>query len=330
LKILAKLHAYVPEHNGGAEVMAHTLLRELAARGHQVQVWLSQHNGRRVPYEHDGVQVIPAAARRDFGREARTAGAIVSHLENVPAAAATARGWGRPLVVLCHNTFPATFRAVGSGTTALAVYNSQWMAAEAERWFDANPKAARPQAGVVVRPPVIARDYRVPMPGDHITLINLYERKGGRIFWDLAERMPDHKWLGVLGAYGEQVIREGIPNVDLVEHVPAVEMSARVYGRTRVLIMPSVYESWGRTGVEALASGIPVVASPTPGLRESLGDAGIFVERDDLDGWVSALTTLDDPDTWQAASDKAKKRSRQLDPKRDLAAWVEAVERLAR
>lgn len=329
MRILAKLHAYVPEHCGGAEAMAHTLLRELAVRGHDVQVWLTQHNGQRVPYCYDGVEVIPAAARRDFGREARRADAIVSHLENVRAAAATARGWGRPLVVLCHNTFPATFRAVGGGTTALAIYNSQWMAAEAEKWFDANPKAARPQASVVVRPPVIARDYRVTATGDHITLINLYGRKGGDILWELVGRMPDHKFLGVLGAYGEQVIREA-PNFELVEHVPAPEMAARVYGRTRVLIMPSSYESWGRTGVEALASGIPVVASPTPGLRESLGDAGIFVDRDDLDGWVAALTALDDPDAWQAASARAKKRSRQLDPKPDLARWVEAVERLGR
>lgn len=329
MRILAKLHAYPPTHCAGAEMMAHTLLRELATRGHEVQVWLSRHSGQRKPYDYDGVQVIPAAARRDFGREARTAGAIISHLENVREAAAAARGWGRPLVVLCHNTFPATFRAIGSGTTALAVYNSQWMAEEAAKWFDQNPQAARPQASVVVRPPVIARDYRVSVMGDHITLINLFASKGGEIFWELAARMPDHKFLGVTGAYGDQVIRDA-PNVEVVEHVPAEEMAAAVYGRTRVLVMPSLYESWGRTGVEALASGIPVVACPTPGLKESLGDAGIFVERDDLNGWVSALTALDDPETWQAASARAKKRSRQLDPRRDLAAWVEAVEGLRR
>jgi len=328
MRILAKLHAYVPTHCGGAEVMAHTLLRELAGRGHQVQVWLSQHNGKRVPYELDGVEVIPAAARRDFAREARTADAVISHLENVRSAGAVARGWGRPFIVLCHNTFPATFRGVGSGTTALAVYNSEWMAAEAERWFAANPKAARPVSSVVVRPPVTARDYRTT-PGDRITLINLYGRKGGELFWRLAERMPEHRFLGVLGAYGDQVVREA-PNVEVVPHVPADQMAERVYSRTRVLIMPSVYESWGRTGVEALASGIPVVAHPTPGLRESLGDAGIFVDRDDLDGWVKALAELDDPETWRAASTRAKKRSRQLDPAPDLARWVEAVEGLAR
>jgi hypothetical protein len=328
MRILARLHAYPPTHCAGAEMMAHTLLRALAQRGHDVEVWLTKHNGQRKVYDYEGVQVVPAAVGRDFARQARTAGAVVSHLESVRDGAAAARGWGRPLIVLCHNTFPATFRAIGSGTTALAVYNSQWMAASAAMWFAENPKAAKPAAEVIVRPPVFAKEYRVSTPGDCITLINLFASKGGNVFWDIAERMPDHKFLGVTGAYGEQVIREA-PNVEVVDHVPAAEMPARVYGRTRVLVMPSAYESWGRTGVEALASGIPVVACPTPGLRESLGPAGVFVERDDLDGWVAALTALDDPETWQAASDRAKRRSRQLDPRQDLARWCEAIEGLA-
>lgn len=325
--VVAKLHAYPPTHCAGAEMAAHGLLRALAQRGHDVQVHLSQYNGRRKPYDLDGVTVLPAAAAdAGFDKAARKAGAVVSHLENVRQAAAAARGWGRPYVVLCHNTFPATFRQMGSGTTALAVYNSHWMAAEADKWFEANPKAARPKAEVIVRPPVAAKEYRAT-PGDHITLINLFASKGGDVLWDLAERMPDHRFLGVIGAYGEQIVQEA-PNVEIVDHVPATEMAKQVYSRTRVLIMPSAYESWGRTAVEAIASGIPVVACPTPGLMESLGDAGIFVERGDLDGWVAELTALDDPDVWSKASDRAKRRSRQLDPKADLARWCDAIEAL--
>jgi hypothetical protein len=326
MKILARLHAYPYTHCAGAEMAAHALLVALAGRGHEVQVWLTQHNGVRKPYDLDGIQVIPAAARLDFGKQVKSAGAVISHLESVRSTAAAGRGWGRPLVVLCHNTFPATFRAIGSGTTALAVYNSHWMAGEADRWFAANTKFARPAQEIVVHPPVAARDYRAT-PGDRITLINMFDPKGGSVLWDLAARMPDHEFLAVTGAYGEQVSGDA-PNVEVIDHVPASDMAKQVYGRTRILIMPSAYESWGRTAVEAIASGIPVVACPTPGLLESLGPAGIFVERDDLDRWVSALTALDDPEAWQAASDKAKQRSKQLDPADDLARWCDAIEAL--
>lgn len=328
MRILARLHAYPPHHNAGAEWAAHTLLRDLAAHGHQVEVWLSEVTGRRLPFDLDGVRVIPATTHNAFAAAVRSGrSVVVSHLENVRPAASAARGWGRPLVVLCHNTFPATFRAIGSGTTALAVYNSDWMAKEADKHFEANPKLVKPHNSVVVRPPVRAADYRAT-PGDRITLINLYANKGADVFWELAERMPERQFLAVRGSYGDQVVKD-LPNVEVIDNVPGDEMAKRVYSRTRILLMPSEYESWGRTGVEACASGIPVIANPTPGLAESLGTAGIFVDRDDVGGWQKAIEMLDEPDIYKSFSTATKKRSRQLDPSADLARWREAIEALA-
>jgi glycosyltransferase involved in cell wall biosynthesis len=208
----------------------------------------------------------------------------------------------------------------------LAVYNSQWMRQAAELWFASHTPKHTPAAELVVRPPVRAGDYRTT-PGDCITLINLYDSKGGGLFWRLAEAMPDRKFLGVLGAYGDQVVKD-LPNVEVLQHVPGDQMAAHVYSRTRVLLMPSVYESWGRTGVEAFASGIPVIAHQTPGLAESLAEGGIFVDREDQAGWVAMLRALEDPAEWQAASERALARSRELDPSEDLAAWCDAIEAL--
>lgn len=326
MRILARLHAYPPAHNAGAEWAAHSLLRELATRGHEVEVWLSEVTGSRHPFDLDGVRVIPQTTHNAFAAAVRKGGVVVTHLENVHNAASAARGWGKPLVVLAHNTFPATFRAIGSGTTSLAVYNSEWMAEAAARFWDQNPKTARPDREIVVRPPVRAADYRAT-PGDEITLINLFPNKGADLFWKLAEAMPERKFLAVRGSYGEQDVRD-LPNVDVVDNMPGADMAKSVYARTRILLMPSEYESWGRTGVEAYASGIPVIASPTRGLMESLGDAGIFVDRSDVDGWRRAIEALDDADAYKKASAAAKKRSRQLDPAADLAVWREAIEAL--
>lgn len=328
MRILARLHAYPPHHNAGAEWAAHGLLRDLAAHGHQVEVWLSEVTGRRLPFDLDGVRIIPATTHSAFASAVRTGrSVVVSHLENVRPAASAARGWGRPLVVLCHNTFPATFRAIGSGTTALAVYNSDWMSAAADRHFAENPKLVKPRSSVVVRPPVRPADYRAT-PGDCITLINLYANKGADVLWELAERMPERQFLAVRGSYGEQLVKD-LPNVEVIDNVPGADMAKLVYGRTRILLMPSEYESWGRTGVEACASGIPVIANPTPGLQESLGEAGIYVDRHDVGGWQKAIEALDDPDASKAASAAARKRSRQLDPAADLARWRAAIKALA-
>ncbi|MBQ1164075.1 glycosyltransferase, partial [Streptomyces sp. A73] len=77
------------------------------------------------------------------------------------------------------------------------------------------------------------------------------------------------------------------------------------------------------------ASGIPVVAHPTPGLCESLGEAGVFVDRNDLDGYEAVLRKLlEAPAEYRLAAKRARARSRELDPAADLTAWREAVEAL--
>lgn len=326
LRIVARLHGYPPRHNAGAEWMVHSMLRALVERGHDVMVWLSRYTADKAEYELDGVKVVPLEARLDASTAIRQCDLVISHLENVPSAGALARGYGKPLMVVCHNTHRQSFREMAQGAD-LAVYNSEWMKREAELFFAEYPKAVQPRGDVIVRPPVFADEYRTK-PGTHVTLVNLNEEKGGHLFEKLAARMPDLSFLAVLGAYGEQIVPD-LPNVEVVGHMCGHEMRDAVYRKTKVLLMPSSYESWGRAGVEALASGIPVVAHPTAGLCESLGEAGVFVDRHDIDGYEAVIRKLLTPAEFRLASKRAKARSAELDPTADLADWCDAVESLA-
>jgi hypothetical protein len=326
LKIVARVHAAPPEHNAGAEHMLVSMLRPLVERGHDVSMWLSRYGKASRDYEYRGVKVVPLASRLDFPAAVRKADVLLAHLETVPSTSSLARGYGKPLVVVCHNTHRPTFRDMAAGGTLLAVYNSQWMEREAELFFAEYPKSIRPASSLVVRPPVFAEDYATK-PGKAITLINCNPEKGGKVLEALARRMPDQQFLAVKGAYGEQILPD-LPNVEIVEHVRGEDMRERVYGRTKVLLMPSSYESWGRAGCEALASGIPVMAHPTPGLCESLGEAGVFVDRNDIGGYEAVLRKLLTASEYRLASKRAKARSKELNPAADLADWCAAVEGL--
>lgn len=328
LRIVARVHAMPPEHNAGAEHMLVGMLRPLVERGHDVQVWLSQYGKAREPYEYRGIPVVPLASRLDFGGAVRRADVVLSHLESVPSTASLARGYGKPMVVVCHNTHRPSFRDMASGGIALAVYNSLWMEREAELFFAEYPKGVRPRQSLIVRPPVVASEYATK-PGSAVTLVNCSKEKGGEVLAALARRMPEQAFLAVTGAYGEQIIPD-LPNVEVLEHVRGEDMREKVYARTKVLLMPSSYESWGRVGVEAMASGIPVLAHPTPGLCESLGDAGVYVDRDDLDGCEATLRRLLTPGEYRLAAKRAKARSVELNPSADLSAWCTAVEEAAR
>jgi glycosyltransferase involved in cell wall biosynthesis len=170
----------------------------------------------------------------------------------------------------------------------------------------------------ILTPPVDYNYYDLgnePEKSEYITLINLNENKGGKIFADIARAMPHKSFLGVFGSYDEQ-ITQALPNVKYVANTPDIK---QWYAQTRILLMPSKYESWGRTATEAMCSGIPVICTDTPGLKENCEKGGIFIKnRDNVKEWVEAITKLDDKKTYSWASRKAKARSRELDPRKTL------------
>ena len=322
MKILGVFHAYPPSHGAGAEWMAHSLFRALIEAGHQVRVVLSRDDQVTEGYQFDGVDVIPYGYKGTLIEQMPWPDVMVTHLENTPRASIVARLNGKPVVHLLHNTFGPTKGWVRTGRPSLLVFNTAWMQADYHGWLDA--EGLRRPPGIVVHPPVYAADYATT-PGDCVTLVNLTEAKGAEVFYGLAERFPKVPFLAVAGGYGEQIIRR-LPNVT---HTPNTDnMRDDVYAKTRILLAPSSYESFGRAGVEAMHSGIPVIAHPTPGLIESLGDAGLFADRGYLYQWQDALTLLLDGRRWNKASRLASERAAQLDPAPDLARFVAGIEHL--
>lgn len=304
--IFAHVHAYVPEHNAGAETTIHDILKNLVARGWEAHVVL-KYNGN-VPareYEVDGVHVVvPGHKNRDFLHYLAKADVTISHLECSRHTHSLSEMFNKPSVHLVHNTHPLTVQWMQRADAL--IINTEWIAKEAgfAEWQ---------KPSLVVHPPVNPDEYKTDR-GKMVTLVNLWEDKGAKVFYELARRMPDTQFLGVKGGYGEQVI-ESLPNVTLMEHTSEMK---EVYGKTKVILMPSKYESFGRVGVEAMASGIPTLAHPTPGLLESLGDSGTFADRNDVDEWEKALRALLKPAKYGKVSKLALARSKELADQRTV------------
>ncbi len=66
----------------------------------------------------------------------------------------------------------------------------------------------------------------------------------------------------------------------LIPHQPP-ERIASLYAAAAILVMPSRWEGFGLTGLEAMAAGTPVVASEVGSLPEILGDAAAFAAPGD-------------------------------------------------
>jgi glycosyltransferase involved in cell wall biosynthesis len=53
---------------------------------------------------------------------------------------------------------------------------------------------------------------------------------------------------------------------------------ANIYARAAMLVLPTRYESFGLPALEAMAAGLPVIASDIASLREVVGDAGLLFD----------------------------------------------------
>jgi glycosyltransferase involved in cell wall biosynthesis len=190
-----------------------------------------------------------------------------------------------------------------------------------QEWFDYDG----PQ---IVCHPILVPDEYATTPGDSITLVNLLPEKGVHVLDKIARHMPDRHFIAVRGGYspGHQSTPYR-PNIEIVPHTG--NMRDDVYSRSRIVIMPSLFESFGLVGLEAYCSGIPVIAHPTDGLMEALGPAGIWADRAVLEEWLTAIERLDDKRHYNAASRKAKQCAAEVAAEDGPERFVKAVESLA-
>ena len=306
--------------------MSSEFLEALAHAGHEVTVYADLVTEA---YERNGVRVNP---RNQFNKTKKTADLIYSHPDLGSIGYVVSQLHRIPYVAVVHNTGDLNRWHLGHHKPTLTIWNSESTRSELGG-----------EGGLVVRSLIRVKDHAVKTEGNCFTLINCTKDKGVDTFNALVQAHPEFTALAVRGGYGLQEIptppskkskaTTPTPYPTVVGPIPHAQMGRQVWSKTKVLLMPSKFESWGRAGVEALCSGIPVIAHPTPGLRESLGDAGIFINRDDHEAWSLELKRLmNDADYYAVASKRAKGRARSLEKQtaQDLADFLTACESLAR
>lgn len=228
------------------------------------------------------------------------------------------RGYNRPIIATCHYDGNYTMITENSG-------NATWaeMLCFINTIMESNyRKQIVPWPSKIVRTetirPIMHRDQIVipePFQGDCITLINANENKGVHQFLELARRMPDRKFLGVRPYYGNMTTP--LPLGGNIEWILFSDDVRTILRRTRILLVPSFYESFGRVAVEAMVNGIPVLysksaqKSPYPGgsmegMQSWIGNAAISCHRDKPEEWMEAIQSLDDEETYSKLSEKSK------------------------
>lgn len=322
VKVVAWIHYGVPYRRAGSETMLHTMIRSLKDAGMGVLVVSSSMPEAPAAWDVDGVPYmhLPPRSAEALIRTMRP-NVMVTHHNYAARATALAKDIGVPSVLLMHSDHDFSARSLWAGPD-LVVYNTDWVRASlAARYLEVDRTRS-----LIVHPPVVAEEHRAPTTGDRVTLVNLSSNKGVYTWRDAARALPELPFLGVTGAHGLQVKQPLLPNMRVIPQTS--DMRGDVWAHTRVLLVPSVYESYGMAAVEGLASGIPVIAHSTLGLREALGDGATFIDRSDARSWAETVRELyRDGGRRDEATAAALARSALLADRMsaELKQWVEAV-----
>jgi len=282
-------------------------MRLLRLEKHTTTALLSKpHPDGSGSYVLDGVKVQAHSSKRDPELYFPTNDLIISHLECAAISGMVAEKHKKKAIHLLHNDQDYCVGSAEKYAHGL-IYNTEWIMGAYKSVPLRIPK-------VLFHPPVDPKRYTVETTREYITLINLtigttnklsYD-KGGLTFYELARRFPHEKFLGVQGGYGDQYIPSDLPgNVTILPHTNNI---LDVYRQSKVVLVPSKYESYGRVAVESACSGIPSLLTDTAGTREAMGWAANFCERhDDFDEWEDKLNWL--LATYDFSCESARERS---------------------
>jgi hypothetical protein len=233
------------------------------------------------------------------------------------------RGYNRPIVATCHfDGNYNTIRTNGKNDWAeLLLFINSIM--ETQYRKNISPWPSQIQQTANIRPLMHRNKIEIqePFRGDCITLVNANLNKGVQQFLDMARKLPDRRFLGVLPYYGERQVPPAPSNV---EWVPFNDDVRTILKRTRILLVPSYYESFGRIAVEAMLNRIPVIYSkPNPnsvypggsteGLHEWIQPVGIGCDRDTIDEWVTAIRSLDNETAYSELAEHSRQHIEKMD-----------------
>jgi hypothetical protein len=234
-----------------------------------------------------------------------------------------ARGYNRPIAVTAH--FDGHYEVLTMLASTKWVEMLMFINRSMEGHFRANviPFPSSIVQTSVVRPLMQESKVRMDVQpeGEYITLVNANVNKGVHQFIEIAKRMPSRKFLAVRPYYGELWVP---PSPSNIEWVPFDDDIRTILKRTRILLFPSKYESFGRIAVEAMYNAIPVIYSKpgpvikvntvgsTEGVEEWIVPAGIGCSRDVPEEWVSAIESLDDPDAYSARQAQVKSHIQEM------------------
>jgi glycosyltransferase involved in cell wall biosynthesis len=312
-------------NGGGAEVHLHEIFGRIASMGHRVDLLASGWPGAAPRAFIDGIDIHRVGTRYSFQFNARRFyherlaanhyDVLVEDLNKIPLY--TPRWNASKVVTLVHHLFGTTIFREAAPHMAAAVWIAERGISFVYRGIPFEAVSESTADDLVAR----------GIPRKSIRVI--YNGMDTEFFTPAANTRsaaPLFAYVGRLKRYkGVDLILQAFAQVDSPaarlhiagagdyrEHLEQLALALGIADRVRFLgfispeekrdllrsawasVFASPKEGWGLTNLETQACGTPVIASNSPGLRESLidGETGILVPHGDIDALARAMKRI--------------------------------------
>ncbi|HUU26180.1 MAG TPA: glycosyltransferase family 4 protein [archaeon] len=296
---------------GGAEVHAHEIFRRIAASGHRVTFLCARWPGCEPRAEIDGIEILRAGRNMTFNFTAaallrgelssRDFDIIVEDVNKIPFC--TPWFTPHPKLILFHHLFGTTiFREVAPPVAAYVylwerlipmIYRGEWVQAVSKDTADELIRMGFAKEKIRLIYNAVDCNLYSPAPPDreeppaaepyflYMGRIKRYKRLGLILdAFSLARRQGlDSRIRLIFAGAGDDYpgLRERAAKLGLLNETSFLgrvseEEKVRLLRGAVAVANPSPKEGWGITNMEAQACATPVVASRSPGLRESVKD----------------------------------------------------------
>lgn len=286
MTLTAFLHGYPPRWSMGGEMSTHRTLK--AVDGSIVFTTTQE------AYQMDGVSVRPASGSSFLSMmddaEAVDASVLYGHSSLSQHTIRAAKRMGLPSILAVHAPprFGADLRRAWSAAT-VRLYNTE---AARKEWHDPKGWLLHPPVG---RPSIMPEDG----PHDAWTTTSSLLNKGVERVLDLAKRHPGQRFIIVESpahpTHGSPLFWDQaakLPNVEVWPRLHPDDMGA-LWAETRVLLVPSRYETYGMSALEAAWHGIPSVHIETPHVLEGIGTAARLIQSQMVGELVEAVADVE-------------------------------------
>ncbi|RAS06010.1 glycosyltransferase family 4 protein [Cupriavidus alkaliphilus] len=110
---------------------------------------------------------------------------------------------------------------------------------------------------------------------------------------------------GIKGWLTSELEREMAPavargEVRVAGYIADADLPSVVAGAC-AMVYPSIYEGFGLPPLEAMACGVPVICSDRSALPGVVGDGGVLLDPDDIDGFSAAMLRACEDSCWRTA-----------------------------